>query len=109
MFKLKFKRYKAQQANPPFSEGYPDHEFIDTDYADEYNPHMNEYHRDMPYQQGCECLFCNSTITDSHLVVITKRNEYYLHPSCILSGFALVLNGFNLLIKLLFTRKHREE
>ena len=107
MFKLKFKRYKAQQANPPFSEGYPDHEFIDPDYTGEYNP-INEYHHDMPYQQGCECLFCNSPITGSHLIVITKRNEYYLHPSCILSGFALILNGFNLLIKLLFTRKQRE-
>lgn len=108
MFKLKFKRYKTQQANPPFSEEYHGAEFIDPDCADEYNPYMHEYYQDAPYPQGYECLICNSPVTGSHLVVITNRTEYYLHPSCILSGFALVLNGFNLIIKLLFTKKKRE-
>lgn len=106
MFKLKFKRYKTQQTGPQFSEEYPG--FIDPDDADGYNPYPGEYYQDAPHLQGYECLICNSPITGAHLVVITKRNEYYLHPSCILSGFALVLNGFGLLVKLLLTRKHRE-
>ncbi|MCF6147660.1 MAG: hypothetical protein E3K37_03275 [Candidatus Kuenenia sp.] len=104
MFKLKFQK-KHQQFNPYYSHEFPDNESLDPDYADEYYsvPH------DVPYQQGLECLFCNSPIAGAHLVVITKNNEYYLHPSCILSGFALIVNGFNLLIQLLFSRKSREE
>ncbi len=105
MFKLKFKR-KMQQTSPQFSEEYQD--FIDPDYADGYNPYPGEYYQDIPHPQGFECVICNSPVTGSHLVVITKHTEFYLHPSCLLSGFALVLNGFNLLMKLLFTKKKRE-
>lgn len=104
MFKLKFKR-KMQQTSPQFSEEYQD--FTDH-YEDGYNPYPGEYYQDIHHLQGYECVICNSPVTGSHLVVITKRTEYFLHPSCLLSGFALVLNGFNLLIKLLFTRKHKE-
>lgn len=107
MFKLKFKRGRTQQTNPHFSEEHPGYEFIDPDCVDEFNPYMHEYYHDAPYPQGYECVICNSPVTGSHLVVITKSTEYYLHPSCLLSGFALVLNGCNLLIKLLFTREKR--
>src|SRR5574337_1013186 len=110
MFKLKFKRCRTQQATPHFSEEYPGYEFIDPNCTDEYNPYMseNEYYHEMPHQRGGECIICNSPITGSHLIVITRSTEYFLHPSCILSGFTLVLNGVNLLVKLLFTRKHKE-
>lgn len=109
MFKMKFKRYKIQHTSPPFSEEYSNHEFIDPDYADEYNPYLNEYHHDTPYLQGCECLFCNSPISGAHLIIITKNSEYYLHPSCILSAFTLMLNGIHLLVTSFFSRKQREQ
>lgn len=102
MFKLKFKR-KTQHAGPQFSGEYP--EFSDNEYANGYDPYTGEYYQEISHPQGYECLICNSPITGSHLVVLTRHTEYYLHPSCILSGFALVLNGFNLLIKLFVTRK----
>ena len=100
MFKLKFKR-RAQQAGPPFSDEYP--EFVDPDYADAYNPHPGEYYQDIPHPHGYECLFCGNPISSAHLVVTTRQNEYYLHPGCILSGFALVLNGLGFLMKLITT------
>ncbi len=105
MFKLKFKRYKTQQGGPQFSEEYPG--FIDPDDADGYDHYPGEYYQDAPHLQGCECLFCNNPISGAHLVVTTRQTEYYLHPSCILSSFALILNGFGFIAKLLFNRNKR--
>lgn len=102
MFKLKFKRCKSR---PQFSEEYPG--FIDPDDADGSNHYPGEFYQDASHLQGCECLFCNNPISGAHLVVTTRQNEYFLHPGCILSSFALILNGFGFIAKLLFNRKNR--
>jgi len=47
-------------------------------------------------QEPDTCLFCGSEVTGSHLSVTTKSGEHCIHPSCIVSGFALLANGVGL-------------
>lgn len=53
------------------------------------------------------CLFCGSEIEGSHLLVTTKGGEHYVHPSCIVSGFALLANGVGILLAWLSQKKER--
>lgn len=105
MFKVQFR--KKIPPNTQYSETYPE----------QYPPHYQEeepfyeYGQESPYttQEFSTCLFCGDLVTGSHLSITTKSGEHLLHPSCIISSFALIINGFSMFTSFLFRKKHFKE
>jgi len=106
MFKVQFRKKKVQP-NLHYSDP---NQYADDDpfygYGQEQYP--DHYFQEPQYPQELPtCLFCDGLIAGSHLVVTTKTGEHCMHPSCIVSGFTLIINGFGLLVNFLF-RKNKK-
>jgi len=45
------------------------------------------------------CIICNGDIEgSSYMAVNTSQNEYCAHPSCVVTGFAMCINGIAVLV-----------
>lgn len=51
------------------------------------------------------CIICNSHIVGTSLKIQTSKKEYYLHPSCVVTGIAMAINGISILISWFKNRK----
>lgn len=100
MFKVQFRTKKPIRENVHYVDPYQDYE--DPELMDEYY-HGEQFHQDI--QVHDVCVFCDGSITNGHLAVITNKGEYCMHTSCIVSGLALALNAAGLLINLLFKKR----
>lgn len=100
MFRVQFRTKKSIQNNTHYADPFQD--FENPEYVDEFY-HEGQFHQNM--QEHDSCVFCGDIITNGHLAVITNKGEYCMHTSCIVSGFALVLNATGLLVNLLFKKR----
>ncbi len=100
MFRVQFRTKKSFQANAHYAD--PFQEFENPEYADEFY-HEGQFQQNV--QERNTCLFCGDLISNGHLAIVTSKDEYCMHTSCIVSGFALALNAASLLINVLFKKR----
>lgn len=108
VFKIQFKR-KRLHLNTHYSDAFHN-QYADDDpfykYSQEEYP--EHYSQESQYPQEIPtCLFCDGLIGGSHLAITTKTGEHCMHPSCIVSGFSLIINGFGLFMSFLFKKNRR--
>lgn len=105
MFKVQFRKKKVQP-NSHYSDAYQEqyqNQYTDDDPFCEYAQEEYPEH----YQEIPTCLFCDGLIGGSHLAIKTKTGEHCMHPSCIVSGFSLIINGFALFMSFLFKKNKK--
>ena len=97
MFKIQFRKKRMPQDfdTDPFQNqnSYPDEGI----HASEYGAYNLE--------SLDTCIICDDSITNGHLVVTITSGKYCVHPSCLLSGLALLVNGCSMLFGLFLKRK----
>lgn len=104
MFKIQFRKKKLQpnlQYSDPYRDQYPNH------YTDE-DPFYDHHQEPPDMEEFSTCIMCGDLITGSHITVTTKSGEHCLHPSCIVASFALIINGFSLLVDFIFRRREKQ-
>ncbi|HHT9137246.1 MAG TPA: hypothetical protein ACFYEK_08405 [Candidatus Wunengus sp. YC60] len=102
MFKIQFRKKKLQ-SNMPYANQFQD----PYSYSDDTDPYHGYDREPLDNQEFVTCLFCDGLITGSHLAITTKTGEHCMHPSCLVSGFTLIVNGFGMLVNFLF-RKNKK-
>lgn len=107
MLKIQFKRKKGDAAAQSSQHPVSGNQQASSLFAQEFGQANAPAHTPgAPVsQEDDSCLFCGSEITGAHLSVIIKKEEHRIHPSCIVSGFALLANGVGLLFSWLKERK----
>ena len=83
-FKIQFRKKKMPQDfnADTYREPYP--------YANDGIPYDSE--QAYRLESLNPCFLCNDIVSNGHLVITIKRVEYFFHPSCLLSGLALLVN-----------------
>lgn len=105
MFKIQFRKKKRHpdayqgQYNGQYADNDPFYGYGQEQSFDHYSPEP-EYLQDLP-----TCIFCDGLVAGSHLAITTKSGDHCMHPSCLVSGFALLVNGFGLLMSLFKNNK----
>lgn len=115
MLKIQFKRKKPVLKQDPYQPPVYENQYTERPFGQEFGQDNVSPFGDgdefpskpsVPIQQENDtCLFCGSEITSSHLSVTTKSGEHRIHPSCIVSGFALLANSIGLLFSWLKAKK----
>ncbi|ODS33201.1 MAG: hypothetical protein SCARUB_01679 [Candidatus Scalindua rubra] len=64
-------------------------------------------HSNEPETQNC--ILCDSHIEGTCLKIQTSKREYCLHPSCVVTGIAMAVNGISILISWFRNRKETQD
>lgn len=117
MIKVKFKTKKTLYNNEQRTEQYqaPRQEPFPTNTDSEYfaNREFSEtFEQNTPQNTpqdteppDCSCNICGGEISGNCLEVTFKQNRFHVHTSCIVSAFAVILNGVGFLADWLLRKK----
>lgn len=111
MIRVRFKSRKTQQ-----TEQYSSHET----YQNNTNPEFftqegcpdDFTHETQEYAQGAvvtalSCNVCGGEIAGNCLEVTFKENPFHIHTSCVISAFAIILNGVGFFMDWLYRKKRK--
>ena len=115
MIRVKFKTRKAHQAEQylrqnrePYQDSVESEFFPQHGYADSFVQETPEYPQDTDIA-SLSCNVCGGEIASNCLEVTFKQNRFHIHTSCVVSAFAIIMNGIGFQSDWLLKKKKQQK
>ena len=109
MIRVRFKTKKTLYNDSSHQEQYPANTgseyFANEEFTERFDQEAPETQE---YPQYCSCNICGGEIASNCLEVTFKQNRFHVHTSCIVSAFAVIMNGIGFLTDWLFKKKNNK-
>lgn len=111
MIRVRFKSRKVQQteqysSHEPYQDNTNPEFFTQEEYPDSFTQEAPEYPQDTA-TVNLSCNVCGGEITGNCLEVTFKENLFHVHTSCVISAFAIILNGVGFFMDWLSRKKRK--